>query len=139
MSSSIRTLIRTPNAPQFPSVPINQAIVFDNTIYCSGVIGVDKDTMKMVDSSFAAEVRQVMRNLSAILQAGNSSLENLLKVTVYLNDINDFATMNEVYREFITSNFPARTGFQVGKLPMNARVEIDAIAATGNVRTVIRE
>ncbi|CAH1992146.1 unnamed protein product [Acanthoscelides obtectus] len=96
----------------------------------------DKDTMKLVDGDFSAEVRQTLRNLGAILQAANSSYEKVVKVTVFLSDLNDFVALNNVYKEFFTKDFPARSAFQVSKLPMNARVEIEAVAATGNMKTI---
>nr|XP_023021540.1 rutC family protein UK114 isoform X2 [Leptinotarsa decemlineata] len=136
MATSKKILINTSNAPSFSSMPFNQAVVLDNTIYVSGVLGVNKDTMKLVDDDFTSEVRQTLKNLKAILEAGSSSLEKVVKVTVFLSDINDFAAMNEVYREFFTKDFPARSAFQVGKLPFNARVEIEVIAATGDVKTI---
>nr|XP_023021542.1 rutC family protein UK114 isoform X4 [Leptinotarsa decemlineata] len=130
-----KRIIFTKTAPNFNS-PFSQAVVLDNTIYVSGVLGVNKDTMKLVDDDFTSEVRQTLKNLKAILEAGSSSLEKVVKVTVFLSDINDFAAMNEVYREFFTKDFPARSAFQVGKLPFNARVEIEVIAATGDVKTI---
>nr|CAI5831977.1 unnamed protein product [Callosobruchus analis] len=130
-----KKIITTKNAPKH-NAPFSQGVVLDSTLYVSGVIGMDKDTMKLVDGDFSAEVRQALRNLGAILQAANSSYEKVVKVTVFLSDLNDFVALNNVYKEFFTKDFPARSAFQVAKLPMNARVEIEAIAATGNVKTI---
>lgn len=71
----------------------------DNTVYVSGVLGVDKDTMKLVEGEFSAEVRQALRNLGAILHAGNSSFDKVVKVTIFLSDLNDFTVLNDVYKE----------------------------------------
>lgn len=77
----------------------SQAVTLDNTVYVSGVLGVDKDTMRLVEGDFTIEVRQALRNLGAILQAANSSFEKVVKVTVFLNDLNDFTALNDVYKE----------------------------------------
>ncbi|KAJ8930061.1 hypothetical protein NQ314_017184 [Rhamnusium bicolor] len=130
-----RKLISTKNAPK-PVAPYNQAVVLDTTLYVSGVLGLDKDTMKLVEGDVATEARQALKNLGYILQAGNSAYDKVVKTTIFLSDITDFAAVNEVYTEFFTKDFPARSAFQVGKLPLNARVEIEVIAATGAVKTI---
>ncbi|KAG5891011.1 hypothetical protein JTB14_022589 [Gonioctena quinquepunctata] len=130
-----KRIIFSNDAPSYNS-PFNQAVVLDNTIYVSGVLGVNKDTMKLVEGDFSTEMRQALRNLKAILEAGSSSLDKVVKVTVLMSDINNFGSMNEVYSEFFTRPLPARTAFQGGKLPLNARVEIEVIAAAGEVANV---
>ncbi|KAG5891010.1 hypothetical protein JTB14_022589 [Gonioctena quinquepunctata] len=130
-----KRIIFSNDAPSYNS-PFNQAVVLDNTIYVSGVLGVNKDTMKLVEGDFSTEMRQALRNLKAILEAGSSSLDKVVKVTVLMSDINNFGSMNEVYSEFFTEYFPARTTFVAAKLPLNARIEIEAIGAIGTVKTV---
>lgn len=74
-------------------------MTLDNTVYVSGVLGVDKDTMRLVEGDFTSEVRQALRNLGAILEAANSSFEKVVKVTVFLSDLNDFVAFNDAYKE----------------------------------------
>ncbi|KAJ8950615.1 hypothetical protein NQ318_010814 [Aromia moschata] len=130
-----KKIISTNKAPK-PIAPFNQAVVLDTTLYVSGVLGLDKDTMKLVEGDVTTEARQALCNLGIILQAANSAYDKVVKTTIFLSDINDFAAVNDVYKEFFTRDFPARSAFQVAKLPMNARLEIEAIAGTGTVKTV---
>ncbi|KAJ8922105.1 hypothetical protein NQ315_004037 [Exocentrus adspersus] len=130
MSGLNRTIVSTSSAPQ-PVAPYNQGVILDSTMYVSGVLGLDKDTMKIVEGDVTTETRQALRNLGYILQAGNSSYDKVVKSTIFLSDMNDFAAVNDVYREFFVKDFPARSAFQVAKLPLNARIEIEVIAATG--------
>ncbi|NLG97954.1 MAG: RidA family protein [Chloroflexi bacterium] len=97
-------------------------------VFCSGQLGIDPATGNLVEGGIEAETRQAINNLSALLEAAGSSLENVVKTTVFLRDINDFAKMNEVYGSFFQSAPPARSAFQVGALPRGAAVEIEAIA-----------
>ncbi|XP_018567161.1 rutC family protein UK114-like [Anoplophora glabripennis] len=135
MSAQSRTIVTTLDAPK-PIAPYNQGVILDSTMYVSGVLGLEKETMKIVEGDVTTETRQALRNLGYILQAGNSSYDKVVKSTIFLSDLNDFAAVNDVYREFFIKDFPARSAFQVAKLPMNARVEIEVIAATGQVKTV---
>ncbi|CAH0547507.1 unnamed protein product [Brassicogethes aeneus] len=132
---STKRIIKTNKAPM-PIAPYNQAVVLDNTIYVSGCLGIDKDTMKLVEGGAAEECRQALRNLGHILEAADSKYENVVKTTVFLNDIADFQAVNEVYKEFFCKDFPARSAFQVGKLPMNASVEIEVVAAAGKLKVI---
>ncbi|GJQ88051.1 hypothetical protein Trydic_g12973 [Trypoxylus dichotomus] len=125
--TTCKRIINTSNAPQAVG-PYNQAIVFDKTVYVSGCLGLNKDTMKLVEGGVKAETKQALTSLGHILQAAGSSYANVLKTTVYLGNIDDFAAVNEVYKEFFAKDFPARSCFQVAKLPLGARVEIEAIA-----------
>ncbi len=97
-------------------------------VFCSGQIGLDPATGNIVEGGLEAETRQVLTNLKAILEGAGSSLERVVKTTVFLRDINDFARMNTIYAEFFVANPPARSAFQVGALPRGAAVEIEAIA-----------
>jgi len=106
----------------------SQGIAFDNLVFTSGQLPLDPATGKLVEGGIAPSTAQVIKNLQAILEEAGSGLENVIKATVFLKDMGDFAAMNEVYAEFFGGNPPARTTFQVGKLPMDAIVEIEAIA-----------
>lgn len=97
-------------------------------IFCSGQLGMDPATGNMVEGGVEAETRQALMNMSAILDAAGSGLHRVVKTTVFLRDINDFAKMNAVYATFFSSEPPARSAFQVGALPRGAAVEIEAIA-----------
>ncbi len=118
--------IRTENAPK-PIGPYSQAIVHGGMVFCSGQLGLDPITGAMPHSA-AEQARQALRNLQAVLQAAGTSLSRSLKVTIFLTDISKFSEVNEVYGEFFTSPFPARTAVQVSALPKGAAVEIDVIA-----------
>ncbi|XP_017786712.1 PREDICTED: ribonuclease UK114 [Nicrophorus vespilloides] len=135
MSKVIRKIISTAKAPK-PVAPYNQAVVVDRMVYVSGVLGMDKDTNKLVKGGAAEEAKQGLKNLGHILEAAGSSYANVVKSTIFLNDINDFPAVNDVYKEFFTKDFPARSTYQVGKLPLGATVEIEVIACTGEVETV---
>ncbi|KAJ3645020.1 hypothetical protein Zmor_022713 [Zophobas morio] len=130
--SLIRKVINTSRAPK-PLAPYNQAVQLDKTLYVSGVIGLDKDTMQLVKGGAAAEARQALTWLGNILEDAGSSYENVVKSTVFLANMDDFVAVNEVYQEFFKSNFPARSAVQVAKLPLNANVEIEVVAAVGDV------
>ncbi|XP_022920865.2 rutC family protein UK114-like [Onthophagus taurus] len=135
MSKVIRKIICTAAAPK-PAGPYNQAVILDKTVYVSGVLGMNKDTMKLVEGGAGPEARQALKSLGFILEAAGSSLNKVAKTHIFLNNINDFAAVNEVYKEFFKSDFPARSTFQVGKLPAGASVEIEVVAGVGDVVTV---
>ncbi|XP_031830655.1 reactive intermediate imine deaminase A homolog UK114 [Nomia melanderi] len=131
----IRKIISSSLSPK-PVGPYNQAVLINRTVYLSGVLGVDTETQKLVDGGTIAEARQALINMGHILKEAGSSYDKVVKTTIFLNDINDFAGVNEVYKEFFTDNYPARSTYQVGKLPMGAQVEIEAIAVSGEVETI---
>jgi 2-iminobutanoate/2-iminopropanoate deaminase len=99
-------------------------------VFTSGQLGLNPKTNNLVEGGIEAETRQALTNLSEVLKAANSHLSNVVKTTVFLRDINDFAKMNAVYAEFFTENPPARSAVQVAALPKNAAVEIEAVALT---------
>ncbi|XP_023948801.2 2-iminobutanoate/2-iminopropanoate deaminase-like [Bicyclus anynana] len=115
-----------------PVGPYSQAILVDHTLYISGVLGLDPQA-KLVDGGAENEVRQALNNLKHVLEAGGSSLEAVVKTTILLGNIDDFKTVNEIYGQFFTRDCPARATFQVGKLPLGAAVEIEAIALSGDL------
>lgn len=135
MSTLIRKLISTNNAAK-PVAPYNQAVVADRTVYVSGCLGLDKTTMQLVSGGAVAQTEMALKNLEAVLKAADSDVDKVIKNTIFLKDLNDFGAVNEVYKKVFTSNFPARSCFQVARLPMDALVEIECIAMTGDVKTV---
>ena len=123
-----KEIVISPDAPKAIG-PYSQAVKFGNTVYCSGQLGIDPATGDLVLGDIQAETRQVLKNLGAVLKATDMSYENVIKATVFLDDINNYKLVNEVYAEFFTSSAPAREAVQVAKLPLNGRVEISCIAA----------
>lgn len=112
--------------------PYSAANRFNDLVFTAGQTGVDPTTGKLVEGGVEAQTRQALINVKNILEAAGSSLENVLKTTVFLQDINDFARMNAVYAEFFTQEFPARSAIQVAALPIGAAVEIEAVACLAN-------
>jgi 2-iminobutanoate/2-iminopropanoate deaminase len=108
--------------------PYSLGIKAGQFVFCSGQLGLDPSTGNMVEGGVEAETRQALTNLATVLDAAGSSLGRVVKTTVFLRDINDFARMNAVYAEFFTSEPPARSAFQVAALPRGGAVEIEAIA-----------
>jgi 2-iminobutanoate/2-iminopropanoate deaminase len=121
-----RTIVATEQAPQAIG-PYSQAVIFGNMVFCSGQIPLRPDGT-LEEGDVTAQTRQVLQNLSAVITASGSSLQNIVKTTVFLQDMNDFAAMNTVYSEFFSSDPPARSTIQVARLPRDVRVEIEAIA-----------
>jgi 2-iminobutanoate/2-iminopropanoate deaminase len=119
--------IRTDRAPQAIG-PYSQAVKANGMIFASGQIPLDPETMQMVDGDIRAQTERVLANIRAVLEAAGTSPERVVKTTVYLIDMNDFAAMNEIYSAFFASNRPARSTVQAARLPRDARVEIDVIA-----------
>ncbi|XP_050597666.1 2-iminobutanoate/2-iminopropanoate deaminase [Bombus affinis] len=131
----IRKIISTSLSPK-PIGPYNQAVLVDHTLYLSGSLGVDVKTGKLVAGGAAVEARQALINMGHILKEAGSNYDKVVKTTIFLQDINEFNDVNEVYKEFFKENYPARSTFQVGKLPMGAKFEIEAIAVVGEVETI---
>lgn len=123
----MKEIISTESAPGAIG-PYSQAIKSGGLIFCSGQIPIDPATGNFVSENIAEQTEQVLKNLDAVLQAAGSSLEGVVKTTVFLADMNDFAEMNEVYGRFFSENKPARATVQAARLPRDARVEIDCIA-----------
>ncbi len=109
----------------------SQAVQAGETVYLSGQIPLDPETMTLVEGPVETQVRQVFRNLAAVARAAGGGLDNAVKLTVYLVDLADFGTVNEVMAEFFTAPYPARAAVQVAALPKAARVEVDAILVLG--------
>ena len=109
--------------------PYSQAVRAGSLLFVSGQIPLDPDTGSLVEGDIAAQTHRVFRNLMAILEAGGASLADVVRTTVYLADMNDFAAMNTVYASYFTAPAPSRSTIQAARLPRDARVEIDVIAA----------
>ncbi|XP_035762343.1 2-iminobutanoate/2-iminopropanoate deaminase isoform X2 [Neolamprologus brichardi] len=132
MASIRRQIIYTPKAPVRQGI-YSQAVIVDRTMYISGQLGMDVASGKLVDGGVQAQAKQVLINIGEILKAAGCDYSNVVKTTVLLADINDFNNVNEVYKTFFSSNFPARAAYQVAALPRGGLVEIEAIAVLGPV------
>lgn len=120
--------VLTKNAPA-PIGPYNQAITVDGRfVYTAGQIPLDPATNQIVEGDIKAQTRRVLQNLEQILLAASSSMKKVIKTTVFLKDMGEFAAMNEVYAEFLGAAAPARSTVEVARLPRDVRVEIEAIA-----------
>ena len=125
-----KEIVITENAPGAIG-PYSQAIKAGGMVYCSGQIPIDPETGAFVSDVVGEQTEQVLKNLRAVLVAAGSGLNNVVKTTVFLADMNDFAEMNEVYGRFFDDNKPARATVQAARLPRDARVEIECIALAG--------
>ena len=123
----MKKAIHTTNAPEAIG-PYSQAIVSNGLIFCSGQIPLNHETNELNQNTISDAVNQIMQNIKAILNAANSSLQNIVKTTIYLIDMNDFAEVNAAYSGYFNSPYPARSTVQVSALPKGARVEIEVIA-----------
>lgn len=124
----MKKVINTPNAPT-PIGPYNQAVLSGNTLYLSGQIALNTQTGLLVLDDVKAETKQVMENLKAVLKAADMNFDNVVKSTIFISDMNDFAQINEVYGSYFDdANAPARETVQVAKLPKSVNVEISMIA-----------
>ena len=124
---SQRDVISTNDAPKAIG-PYSQAIRANGFIFLSGQTPIDPATQQLISGSIAEQTERVLRNLEAVLKQAGSSMSKVVRCSVFLKDMNDFAAMNEVYGKFFPSNPPARTTLQAAKLPKDCQVEIDAIA-----------
>ena len=124
------TKILTTNAPA-PIGPYSQGIISSDLLFTAGQIPLEPRTGQVIQGDIKAQTWQVLMNLKAILEQGGSSLGQVVKTTVFLSDMNEFAGMNEVYGEFFSANAPARSTVEVARLPRDVKVEIEAIAVVG--------
>ncbi|HYE93155.1 MAG TPA: Rid family detoxifying hydrolase [Terriglobales bacterium] len=109
-------------------VPLSQGIKAGEWVFASGQLGNDPRTGKLAEGGIGPETRQVLENLKAVLEAGGSALANVVKVTIYMKDLNELMAMNQVFAEYFPTDPPARTTFECARLVADARVEIEAIA-----------
>ena len=123
----MKSIVSTQNAPQAIG-PYSQAVIHNGLAFLSGQIPIDPATGALVTGEIAAQTERVLENLKALLAASRSSLANVIKTTVFLKDMNDFAKMNEVYGRYFSSNPPARSTVEVARLPRDFKIEIECIA-----------
>ena len=116
------------NAPKAIG-PYSQAVRVGDLLFLSGQVPLDPTTGQLIEGDISAQTRRVMENLGAVLKSGGLSFAHVARTTIFLADMNDFATVNEVYGSYFAEPFPARATVQVARLPKDARVEIDAIAS----------
>ena len=133
MKSSAIKPIESKLAPK-PVGPYNQAVLVENWLYCSGQIALDPSTGEMIgDGNVEEETKQVLKNLIAVVEAAGGKSSNVIRTTIYLTDLNDFAKVNTIYAEtFIETVSPARACVEVSNLPKGGKIEIDCIAWLGN-------
>ena len=121
-----KVVIQTTEAPKAIGT-YSQGIKSDNFVFTSGQIPINPQSGELIKGDFKSEVKQVLINLNGVLKGGGSSLQQAIKLTVFLTDLSYFAQVNEIFNEFFPDNPPARSAVQVSALPMNARIEIDAV------------
>jgi len=124
-----KKVIQTEKAPK-PIGPYSQAIRAGNFIFLSGQLPIDPSTGEMVSGDIRQQTRQVLENMKGVLESQGLGMQDMVKVNIFLRDMDNFNQMNEVYATYFSSNPPARSTVEVGKLPRNADIEIEAIALT---------
>ncbi len=123
-----KEVVATKNAPGAVG-PYSQAVRTGNMVYTAGQIALDPQTGQMVDGGIKEQTHQVFANLKAVLEAAGTGLENVVKTTVFIVDMNKFSQVNQVYASYFTGDFPARSCVEVARLPKDAEVEIEVVAA----------
>ncbi|HOR86018.1 MAG TPA: RidA family protein [Bacillota bacterium] len=126
----MKEIIRTEKAPAAIG-PYSQAVKYGNLVFTSGSLGIDPVTGIFVEGGVQAQTKQCLENVKVILEASGSKLENVLKTTVFIKDMNDFSKVNEIYGQYFTDNQPGRSCVEVARLPKDALVEIEVIAYIG--------
>ncbi len=126
----MKRIIHTDEAPAAVG-PYSQAVRAGELLFVSGQVGIDPRTGSLVDGGLVEQVHQVLRNIAAILREAGGDLHSIVKTTVLLQSMDDFKTMNEVYKTYFAGDPPARAAFEAGRLPLGALVEIEAIAHIG--------
>ena len=125
-----KTIVKSDSAPA-PIGPYSQAVIAGNTLYCSGQVAIDPATGKLNDPELETETNQVMQNLGAVVTEAGFEFKDVVKTSIFLKDMNDFAVVNQIYGQFFTEAPPARETVQVAGLPLNVNVEISLIAVRG--------
>ena len=130
LDRSLVTSVKSLSTDHAPAAigPYSQAVEAGGVVYCSGQIGLDPANGQLVDGGTAAEAERVLRNLQAVLAAAGLGFAHVVRVTIYLVDLADFTTVNEIYGRYVRQPYPARATVGVAALPRGARVEIDAVA-----------
>ena len=123
----MNTIISTPKAPAAIG-PYSQAVLVNGMLFTSGVIPIDPETNTLVEGDVTVQARQAIGNLRNLIEASGSSMDKVVKTTVFIKDMNDFGKINDIYKDFFTSDFPARSCVEVARLPKDVLIEIEAIA-----------
>ena len=123
----MKTIISTPKAPAAIG-PYSQAVLVNGMLFTSGVIPIDPEKNTLVEGDVTVQARQAIGNLKNLIEASGSSMDKVVKTTVFIKDMNDFGKINDIYKEFFTSDFPARSCVEVARLPKDVLIEIEAIA-----------
>lgn len=123
----MKTIISTPKAPAAIG-PYSQAVLVNGMLFTSGVIPIDPETNTLVEGGVIVQARQAISNLKNLIEASGSSMDKVVKTTVFIKDMNDFGKINDIYKDFFTSDFPARSCVEVARLPKDVLIEIEAIA-----------
>lgn len=123
----MKTIISTPKAPAAIG-PYSQAVLVNGMLFTSGVIPIDPETNTLVEGDVTVQARQAISNLKNLIEASGSSMDKVVKTTVFIKDMNDFGKINDIYKDFFTSDFPARSCVEVARLPKDVLIEIEAIA-----------
>ena len=127
-----KKVVQTDRAPE-PVGPYSQAVIAGGFVFCSGQLALDTATGALIEGDIRQETARVMENLNRVLDSAGCSFDNVVKTTIYVRDMNDFAAINEVYGSFFSDDPPARATVQVARLPKDANVEIDCIAVKSEV------
>lgn len=127
----MKKIVKTDKAPAAIG-PYSQAVVVNDMVYTSGMIPIIPETGELNTGDIKEQTRQAISNLAALLEASGSDISSVVKTTVFISDMNDFADVNEVYATFFTDNYPARSCVQVARLPKDVKIEIEAIATKKN-------
>lgn len=123
----MKTIISTPKTPAAIG-PYSQAVLVNGMLFTSGVIPIDPETNTLVEGDVTVQARQAIGNLKNLIEASGSSMDKVVKTTVFIKDMNDFGKINDIYKDFFTSDFPARSCVEVARLPKDVLIEIEAIA-----------
>lgn len=123
----LKKIVKTDKAPAAIG-PYSQAVVYENTIYCSGQIALEPKTMELVSKNVEDQAKQVMQNIEQILLAAGSNFSKVVKCSIFLADMNDFSPVNEIYGSYFPENPPARETVEVSRLPKDVKIEISCVA-----------
>lgn len=133
---TVRRILHPSDAAK-PLGPYSEGVQIGDFIYVAGNLGVDPKTGSLVPGGITAQTAQALTNIGSILRAANVTFDNIVKTTVLMSNLSEFDEMNKVYGGFFSGNYPARATFQVAALPMNAKIEIEAVAAAGQVVDIV--
>ena len=128
----MKTIINTENAPSAIGT-YSQAVKVNDTVYLSGQIPLVPETMEVVEGGFAAQTEQVFKNLSAVCEAAGGCINDMVKVNIFMTDLSNFATVNEIMSQYFVQPYPARAAIQISKLPKDVEIEIDGIMELPNI------